>query len=106
MSGRFEYIFGCIPTTPIRDQKAAEQLADLIKIEAEVGELQFHQKMRAVEIFFRYLWQERQAAITPFNEGPDSGADYVLSHIHGAIEQTKNPYKARMKDKGEDILDF
>ena len=106
MSGRFEYILGCIPTTPIRDQKAAEQLADLIKIEAEVGELQFHQKMRAVEIFFRYLWQERQAAITPFNEGPDSGADYVLSHIQGAIEQTKNPYKARMKDKGEDILDF
>jgi len=106
LSGRFEYIFGCIPTTPIRDQTAAEQLADLVKIEAEVGELQFHQKMRAVEIFFRYLWHERQAAITPFNEGPDSGADYVLSHIQGAIEQTKNPYKARMKDKGEDILDF
>ncbi len=106
LSGRFEYIFGCIPTTPIRDQKAAEQLADLVRIEAGVGELQFHQKVRAVEIFFRYLWQEKQAAITPFNEGPDSGADYVLNHIQGAIEQTKNPHKARMKDKGDDILDF
>ncbi|WP_158789999.1 P-loop NTPase fold protein [Granulicella sp. L60] len=106
LSGRFEYLFGCIPTTPIRDQKTAQQLADLLKIEAERGELLFYQKLRAVEIFFEYLWHERQAAITPFNDGPESGAEYVLGHIQESIEATKNPLKARTKNRVEDILDF
>jgi hypothetical protein len=106
LSGRFEYLFGCIPTTPIRDHKAAQQLADLVKIEAERGELLFHQKVRAVEIFFEYLWNERRAAITPFNDGPESGAEYVLGHIQESIETTKNPIKARTKERVEDILDF
>lgn len=104
LSGRFEYVFGSIPTTPIHDPKAAQQLGDLVKIEAERGDLEFHQKVRAVEIFYRYLWKERAAAITPFNAGPVSGADYVLDHIRGAIEQTKNPAKAR--PQADDILDF
>lgn len=104
LSGRFEYIFGSIATTPIHDPTVAVQLGDLVKIEAERGELEFHQKVRAVESFHRYLWNERAAATTPFNEGPDSGADYVLGHIRGAIEQTKNPSKGRMQT--DDILDF
>jgi hypothetical protein len=104
LSGRFEYIFGSIPTTPIHDSRAAEQLGDLVRIEAERGELDFHQKVRAVEIFYRYLWNERRAATTPFNDGPDSGADYVLGHIAGAIEQTKNPSKGRPAT--EDLLDL
>jgi hypothetical protein len=35
LSGRFEYLYGVIPTTPIRDQQIAEQLAQLVKIESE-----------------------------------------------------------------------
>jgi hypothetical protein len=104
LSGRFEYIFGAIPTAPIRDQRTAEQLGDLVKIEAERGELAFHQKLRAVEIFYKYLLSERAAITTPFNDGPDSGADYVLGHIGGAIEQTKNPSKPRVRE--DDMLDF
>jgi len=104
LSGRFEYIFGSIPTTPIHDPKTAVQLGDLVKIEAERGELEFPQKIRAVDTFYRYLWNERAAATTPFNDGPESGADYVLGHIEGAIEQTKNPLKGRVRT--DDILDF
>jgi hypothetical protein len=104
LSERFEYIFSVIPTTPIRDQRVAEQLAELVKIESDRGELDFHQKLRAVDIFYRYLWSERDSAKTPFNDGPVSGADYVLSHIHGAYEQTKNP--SRMRAVQEDVLDL
>jgi hypothetical protein len=104
LTERFEYIFGSIPTTPIHDPKTAVQLGDLVKIEAERGELDFHQKVRAVEIFYRYLWNERAAATTPFNDGPDSGADYVLSHIRDTIEHTKNPSRGRVRK--DDILEF
>ena len=104
LTGRFEYLFGVIPTTPLRDQMVAEQLAELVKLESQRGELDFHQKVRAVDIFFRYLWSERAASTTPFNDGPDSGADYALAHIRGAIEQTKNPSRARGHE--DDVLDF
>lgn len=106
LTERFEYILGCIPTTPIGDPTVAEHLADLVKIEAQRGELQFHQKLRAVEIFFLYLSQERRDAITPFNEGETSGAEYVLAHIQGAIDQTKYPHKVRTRQSVEDMLDF
>ncbi|HEY7334448.1 MAG TPA: hypothetical protein VH639_06165 [Bryobacteraceae bacterium] len=102
LTERFEYIYGCIPTTPIRDRRAAEQLADLVHNESVRGELDFPQKVRAVDIFYRYLWSERQKAITPFNEGPQSGADYVLKHIGSALELTRHSH---VKPTGDDILD-
>ena len=37
-------------------------------------------------------------------DGPVSGAEYVLSHIQGAYEQTKNP--SRMRAVQEDVLDL
>lgn len=104
LSERFEYLFGVIPTTPIRDQKVAQHLAELVKVEATRGELDFHQKVRAVDVFWRYLWDERQSLITPFNEGKISGADYVLEHIRSALEKTK--FKQRPTAVDEDILDF
>jgi hypothetical protein len=104
LTGRFEYLFGVIPTTPIRDQRAAQQLAELVKLESERGELDFHQKIRAVDILYLYLWNERTASTTPFNDGPDSGADYALAHIRGAIEQMRNPARARVLE--DDVLDF
>jgi hypothetical protein len=104
LSGRFEYLFGVIPTTPIRDQGVAQQLAELVKIESDRGELQFYQKVRAVELFGRYLSDERQALITPFNEGKVSGADYVLEHVRSALEKTK--YRQRFSAIEDDILDF
>jgi hypothetical protein len=104
LSGRFEYLFGVIPTTPVRDQHAAEQLSEPVKNETIRGNLDLHQKIRAVDILYRYLWNERQASVTPFNDGPLSGADYVLTHIRQALEQTKS--LARPTEVAEDPLDF
>jgi len=104
LSGRFEYLFGVIPTTPIRDQRTAEQLSELVRNEAARGQLDLHQKVRAVDIFYRYLWSERQASKTPFNDGPESGAEYVLTHIRQALEQRRSA--AKPNEIEEDPLDF
>jgi hypothetical protein len=104
LSERFEYLFGVIPTTPIRDPNVAQQLAELVKIESDRGDLQFYQKVRAVDLFWRYLWDERQQLITPFNEGKVSGADYVLEHIRSALEKTK--FRQRSHGEEVDILDY
>jgi hypothetical protein len=103
LTERFEYLYGVIPTTPIRDPHAAQQLAEFIRVEVERGDLPYPQKIRAVDIFYRYLWNERAALKTPFNDGPESGADYVLKHILGAIEQAKG--SLRTKEFQPDILD-
>jgi len=67
------------------------------------GELDFHQKLRAVDAFYRYLWNERNKGTTPFNEGPQSGANYVLQHILSAIDQIRH-LKSRSIE--QDILDY
>jgi hypothetical protein len=103
LTERFEYIYGCIPTTPVSDQRTAEVLGDLVGIESKRGELDWHQKLRAVDTFYRHLWNERQKATTPFNEGPQSGADYVLHHILGTIQLARN---SRAQPSTQDILDF
>jgi hypothetical protein len=104
LSEEFEYLFGVIPTTPIRDERIAAQLADLVEIESERGKLNFFQKYRAVDTLYRYLWSEREAAKTPFNDGPGSGADYVLKHIRQALKQAK--FSSRRAPLEEDVLDF
>jgi hypothetical protein len=81
LSERFEYLFGVIPTTPIRDQAVAEQLADLVRIESERGELDFHQKVRAVDTFYRYLCKERTLSKTA--GGPDLKRDSILLWVGG-----------------------
>ncbi len=104
LSEEFEYLFGVIPTTPIRDQRIAEQLAELVRFESERGELDFFQKYRAVDTFHRYLWSERKATKTPFSDGPESGADYILNHIHAALRRTK--YSSRTNAAEVDPLDL
>jgi hypothetical protein len=103
LSERFEYLFGVIPTTPIRDQKIAQQLADLVKIEMTKSDLDLHQKVRAVDIFMRYLWEERQRLITPFNDGDVSGADYILSHMSRSLRLAK--YGSKPDSTEPDVLD-
>lgn len=104
LSERFEYLFGVIPTTPIRDQSVAQQLAELVNIEADRGGLQYYQMVRAVDLFWHYLSAERQSLTTPFNEGTVSGADYVLEHFRSALEKTK--YRQKSMSTDEDILDI
>jgi hypothetical protein len=103
LTERFEYIYGCISTTPIRDQRTAEILGELVGMESERGELDFYQKLRAVDTFYRYLWNERKKVTTPFNEELQSGAAYVLQHILSAVELTRN---SRAWSSTQDILDF
>ena len=104
LSGRFEYIFGVIATTPIKDHEVAAQLAELTKMEVERGGLEHFQKIHAVDIFHTYLWKEHEAAITPFNEGSNSGANYVLDHIRVAAILARNPL--RKTNTSDDILDL
>jgi hypothetical protein len=103
LSGRFEYLFGVIATTPINDPDVAQQLAELLRMEVQRGDLIYPQRMRAVDTFYRYLWNERASAGTPFDDEPHSGADYVLRHIRESLEQAKNPTKVREFEA--DILD-
>lgn len=103
LTERLEYLYGVIPTTPITNVEVAHQLADLMRIEVERGDLPYPQQIRAVDIFYRYLWEQREVARTPFRDGPESGADYVLGHILATIQREKNPI--RVKEFQPDILD-
>jgi len=94
-----------------RQRKKVEALFAELKSRTHIGlqrlrlrRLKFYQKVRAVDTFHRYLWERRQQAVTSFNEGPESGADYVLAHIKGAIEQTKESSESRSYE--EDLLDI
>jgi hypothetical protein len=100
----FKYTVKLYHYPPIRDQRTAEQLSELVRNEAARGQLDLHQKVRAVDIFYRYLWSERQASKTPFNDGPESGAEYVLTHIRQALEQRRSA--AKPNEIEEDPLDF
>jgi len=104
LSGRFEYLYGVLATTPIARLEVAQQIADLLRIELERGDVQYFQKIRAVDAFLRYLWEEHSNAKTPFSDSVDTGAEYVMRHIHEALEQAKNPSKA--KEFEPDILDL
>jgi hypothetical protein len=67
------------------------------------GELDDFQKYRAVDTFYRYLWNAREAARTPFSQESESGADYVLKHMRDALRRAK--YPSKNKPSEEDPLD-
>jgi hypothetical protein len=90
LSGRLDYLYGIIPTTPILDPSVAEQLAEYVRFESNRGDISNHQQLGAVEIFRDYLWHQREANTTPFSSSSPSGAAYVLTHINDAIKQFKN----------------
>lgn len=104
LTSRFEYLYGVLATTPIARLELAQQIAELLKIELQHGDVNFFQKIRVVDAFFRYLWEERSQAKTPFSDSVDTGADYVMSHIREAVEQAKNPSKG--KEPEPDVLDL
>lgn len=95
LSGRFEYVWGVLSSTPIAHLDLAQQIAELVRIELERGEVNYFQKTRAVDAFLRYLWEERSQTKTPFSDSIETGADYVIGHIREALEQAKNPSKVR-----------
>jgi hypothetical protein len=104
LSGRLEYLYGVIPTTPILDRGVANQLADFVKNESLRGDTSHYQQVRAVEIFREYLLRQRKANTTPFSALERTGAEYVLGHIDDAIRHFKN-INAR-PELSHDSLDF
>jgi hypothetical protein len=103
LTGRFEYLYGVIPETPIFDQSVATKLASFIKMEVDRGDIDILQKVRAVDEFHRYLWLEQQSAKTPFKGDGGSGADYVLEHMKSALAHARNA-KAGLSEE-DDPLD-
>jgi hypothetical protein len=104
LSGRIEYLYGVIPTTPLLDRHTAQQLGDFVKNESIRGRLGSHQRVRAVEIFYKYLSEQRNANSTPFSKSEDTGAAYVLAHIAEGIEHFHNVHAS--SSGGVDLLDF
>jgi hypothetical protein len=90
IAARMEYIYGVIPATPMFDRPVADRLSEFIKNESLRGRIASHQKVEAVEIFYRYLLGQRATHRTPFSLSDDTGAAYVLRQMAGAIEHAKN----------------
>jgi hypothetical protein len=104
LSGRIDYLFGIIPTTPILVPEVSARLADFVKNENTRGELGGYQKVRAVEIFYEYLMKQSQANATPFSTLQGTGAAYVLRQVAGAIQHGRNATSAVSSEP--DPLDF
>ena len=90
LSGRIEYLFGILPSTPLTDKGVADRLADFVRNESLRGELGSHQTVTAVEIFSRYLTSEKKFLTNEFLAEAETGRDYVLAQISHAIAHFKN----------------
>lgn len=104
LTGRFEYLFGVIPETPIFDREVASQLGTWVKMEIDRGDIDILQKVRAVDAFHRYLWEQSRVLATPFHQEGQTGADYVLNHMKYAVTHAKNA-RTSISDL-DDGLDF
>jgi hypothetical protein len=84
---RFEYLYGVLPTTPIRDPTAANLVGDFINRENVRGDLGAYEKVRAIEIFFRYLVAERDRLKRDgaFIDERETGASYVLDRTDSTL---------------------
>jgi hypothetical protein len=89
LSGRVEYLFGILPTTPLFERDVALQLGEFVKQESVRGKLGAFQRLRAVETFYDYLSRQAAAQLSPFNRDA-TGTAYVLGQMSVAIEHFKN----------------
>ncbi len=80
LAERLEYLYGVIGTTPISEAFTAKLLAEFLNKENVRGDLTADEKMRAVEILYKYLRHEKQRLKNraPFVEAGETGASYVL----------------------------
>ncbi len=102
LASRLEYLYGVLPTTPTFEADTARQLADILKIEEARGEVGGHQKVRAVDIFFRYLVRQKRLQRTPLTVSPETGSAYILAKIEEALRHFRN---AGAIVKEADVLD-
>jgi hypothetical protein len=104
LSGRIEYLYGILPTTPLTDKRIADRLADMVKNESLRGGVSSYQTVTAVETFYQYLVEENTFLSNLFLQNAETGRSYVLSKIQDGIEHFKN---SGMKfSTGPDELDI
>lgn len=104
LSGRIEYLYGILPTTPLTDKRVADRLADVVKNESLRGGVSSYQTVTAVETFFLYLVEEEKFLSNVFLQTAETGRAYVLSKIQEGINHFKN--SAMKFSSGPDELDI
>jgi hypothetical protein len=90
LSERLEYLYGIIATVPISDETTARVLQDFIKRENVRGDVSAHEKLRAVNVLYEYLKQQKLRHESPFLTVEESGASYVLERMASAIAHFKD----------------
>jgi hypothetical protein len=104
LSGRIEYLYGILATTPFTDKRVAERLADIVRNESIRGGVTSYQTLAGVEEFYRYLLDEDKYLSNSFLQASETGRAYVLHKIEEGIEHFKN---AGLKfSQGPDVLDM
>jgi len=104
LTGRLEYLYGILPTTPFTDKRTADRIGDIVNNEVVRGEIGLHQTLRAVELFFDYLNQENNFLTNSFLQSSETGRVYVLNLIRRGILHSKNVTSGLTTEP--DILDL
>jgi hypothetical protein len=104
LSGRIEYLYGILPTTPLTDKRVADRLADMVRNESLRGGVSSFQTLTAVETFYQYLVDEDKFLSNIFLQNSETGRAYVLNKIEEGIEHFKN--SGTKFSSGPDELDL
>jgi hypothetical protein len=106
LSERLEYLYGVLTATPISDERTARMLQDFIKRENLRGDLSAHEKLRAVEILYQYLKQQKEHIKdhNPFVAVEETGASYVLERMGSAIMHFRDSRSVSVAPNLLDIL--
>lgn len=103
LSGRIEYLYGILATTPLTDKRIAERLADIVRNESLRGGVSSYQTVNAVETFYQYLLDEDKFLSNLFVQSAETGRAYVLNKISESIDLFKR--SGTRSPRGPDELD-
>jgi len=103
LSGRIEYLYGVLATTPFTDKRIAERLADVVRNESLRGGVTSYQTVDAVETFYQYLLEEDKFLSNHFVRSAETGRSYVLNKIAEGIEMFRR--SGTKSSAGPDELD-
>jgi hypothetical protein len=103
LSGRIEYLYGVLVTTPLTDKRIAERLADIVRNESLRGGVSSYQTVNAVETFYQYLLDEDKFLSNHFVQSTETGRAYVLNKIAEGIDLFKR--SGIRSSAGSDELD-
>ena len=93
---RLEYLYGILTVTPISEHKAAEQIADYIRRESQLGQLTASSMGRCIEEFLKYLKVQHAQLSRAYPEfgGDRTGASFTIGQIESALRFFKEPHAA------------